>query len=78
MISSIVRDFVNQDKVRRYEIVESMTMMILTEKVLIRLHTMTGIINNIVTRKNSIAFAVRCIKYPRYMNTFGLVEIWPD
>ena len=59
MINSIDLDFVNQERIRRYEIVHSITMTIRTEMVLIRLHMMTGTISRSVIRKNRIAFAVR-------------------
>ena len=59
MINSIDFDFVNQERIRRYEIVHSITMTIRTEMVLIKLHMMTGTISRSVIRKNRIAFAVR-------------------
>jgi hypothetical protein len=59
MINSIDLDFVNQERIRRYEIVHSITMTIRTEMVLIKLHMMTGTISRSVIRENRIAFAVR-------------------
>ena len=58
-INSIVLDFVNQERIKRYEIVHSIMMTIRTELVLIRLHMMTGIIRRSVIRKINTIFAVR-------------------
>lgn len=74
MINSVVLDFVNQERIRRYETVDNMTMTIRIAKVLIRLHTTTGIIKRSVTKENNSALAVRRINWPRYMYTSGLME----
>jgi hypothetical protein len=74
-INSIVFDFVNQERIRRYEIVDSITTTILTEIVLIRLHIMTGIIRRSVTKNNSNAFAIRWIKGPLYIYIVGSEEM---
>jgi hypothetical protein len=63
-INSIVLDFVKDERMRRYEIVDSITIVIRTEIALMRLHITTGIIKRSVIRKNNSAFAVRWIKGP--------------
>lgn len=63
-IKSVVLDFAKQASMSSYEIVDIITMMIRTEKVLTRLHIMTGIIRRRVTKTIKRAFAVRRIQGP--------------
>ena len=73
-ISSIVLDFVNPESMRRKRIVDSMTITIRIEVVLMILQMTTGISRITVTKNKSNTLAIRLISCPEYIYTFASVE----